>query len=80
MMGSTGSPQIDRVGTKVRPAEREVLLARLGLPPRLPLIEDYRLPNLGLPECENRHNHVSAFPAFDRVLCPYCSKTYVRKP
>lgn len=29
--------------------------------------------------CPNKKNHVSAWPAFDRELCPYCRKTYVRK-
>ena len=29
--------------------------------------------------CPNRHNHVSAWPAYDRELCPVCHKTYVLK-
>ena len=71
---------IDRVGTKVHPAEREALMARLGLPPRIPSVEYYNLPNIGLSRCPNYNNHVSAFPAFDRVMCPYCKQVYVRKP
>ena len=70
----------DRVGNKVRPAEREVMMARLGLPPRIPLVEYYNLPNIGLSRCPNYNNHVSAFPGYQRILCPYCQKTYVRKP
>ena len=30
--------------------------------------------------CPNKDNHISAFPAYDRILCPYCHKKYVRKP
>jgi hypothetical protein len=35
--------------------------------------------------CPNRHNHISAFPAFDREKCPYCNRpdqlpVYVKKP
>jgi len=29
--------------------------------------------------CPNKHNHVSAWPAFDREKCPYCQQVYVRK-
>jgi len=29
-------------------------------------------------ECPNKHNHVSAFPAFDRIKCPYCNKVYIQ--
>jgi len=29
--------------------------------------------------CPNKSQHVSAFPAFDRELCPVCRKTYVLK-
>ncbi len=31
------------------------------------------------PICPNKSKHVSAWPAFDRIPCPYCKKTYVRK-
>lgn len=27
--------------------------------------------------CPNRYNHISAFPGFDRVICPECQKVYV---
>ncbi len=30
-------------------------------------------------ECPNKSNHVSAFPAYDRELCPYCKIIYIRK-
>ncbi len=30
-------------------------------------------------ECPNKKNHVSAFPAYDRVKCPFCNKVYVRR-
>ena len=30
--------------------------------------------------CSNRANHVSAWSASDRILCPFCGKKYVRKP
>jgi len=29
--------------------------------------------------CPNKDKHVSAFPAFDRELCPYCRKVYILK-
>lgn len=29
--------------------------------------------------CSNKSNHVSAWPAFDRKLCPNCGQVYVRK-
>ncbi len=32
-----------------------------------------------LDRCPNQSEHVSAWPAFDRKLCPYCGKVYVRK-
>ena len=28
--------------------------------------------------CPNRMQHVSAWPAFDRKLCPVCGRVYVR--
>ncbi len=31
-------------------------------------------------ECKNIKNHISAFPAFDRIKCPFCDKVYVRQP
>jgi len=27
--------------------------------------------------CPNKRNHVSAFPAYDRELCPICHGTYI---
>ena len=30
--------------------------------------------------CPNKHNHLSAFPAYDRELCPYCKQVYILKP
>jgi DNA-directed RNA polymerase subunit RPC12/RpoP len=30
--------------------------------------------------CPNRVNHVSAFPANNRIVCPYCGKKYIRRP
>ncbi len=30
-------------------------------------------------KCPNKKNHVSAFPAFDRIKCPVCGKTFVIK-
>ena len=30
--------------------------------------------------CVNRENHVSGFPGFDRIKCPFCNNSYVRKP
>ena len=29
--------------------------------------------------CPNQFYHISAWPAFDRKLCPYCHKVYIRK-
>ncbi len=31
------------------------------------------------PICPNKSKHVSAWPAFDRIPCPYCGKVYIRK-
>ena len=30
--------------------------------------------------CPKRNSHVSAWPAYDRELCPYCQKVYIRDP
>lgn len=30
--------------------------------------------------CPNERNHVSAWPAFDRMPCPFCGRVYIRKP
>ncbi len=29
--------------------------------------------------CPNKDKHISAFPAYDRIKCPWCKKTYVLK-
>ncbi len=29
--------------------------------------------------CPNKSNHVSAWSAYDRVICPWCRKVYIRK-
>ena len=29
--------------------------------------------------CPNQYKHVSAFPAFDRELCPLCKRVYIRQ-
>ncbi len=29
--------------------------------------------------CPNKSNHVSGFPAYDRVPCPWCWKAYILK-
>jgi len=29
--------------------------------------------------CPKKHLHVSAWPAFDRELCPVCKQVYIRK-
>ena len=29
--------------------------------------------------CPNIKKHISAFPAFDRIKCPVCNKTFVLK-
>ncbi len=29
--------------------------------------------------CPNKSNHVSAWPAYDRIRCPYCNRVYVLK-
>jgi len=28
--------------------------------------------------CPNKGNHISAFPAFDRIICPYCQQVYIK--
>lgn len=30
-------------------------------------------------KCPNKNKHISSLPAYDRVKCPYCQKTYVLK-
>ena len=34
-----------------------------------------REPQLG---CPNWYNHVSAFPGYGRILCPWCQAVYVK--
>jgi hypothetical protein len=29
--------------------------------------------------CPNKSKHISAFPAFDRIICPYCRQVFVLK-
>lgn len=40
--------------------------------PYVPIFQEQAL-------CQNRYNHVSAFPGFGRKLCETCKKVYVRK-
>jgi len=29
--------------------------------------------------CPNSHKHVSAFPGYDRIICPECLRVYINK-